>query len=113
MNLLDDFELEDNAIIGGIAGFVEDSVEREQPIEESEESELPSNNDALEIDGKNDRLRLLYNQDPNFALHIVNRFIEHKRVAKLNLNFKMIMAEIEDEIEQMREDEENANRNDC
>ena len=112
MNFLGNFELEDNAIVGGIAGFVEESIEKEQV---PKEDDLPEAYDYTvpEECTKNDRLRLLYNQDPNFALHIVNKFLEHKKVAKANVEFKTIMAEIEDEIEQMREAEKNANENDC
>ena len=111
MNLLD-FELENNAIVGGIAGFVEESIEKEQG---PKEDDIPEVQDyAISKEGtKNDGLRLLYNQNPNFALHIVNRFLEHKKVAKANVEFMTVMAEIEDEIEKMKEDEENANKNDC
>jgi len=112
MNFLGDFELEDNAVIGGIAGFVEESIEKEQV---PKEDDLPETSDynISEEKTKNDKLRLLYNQNPNFALHIVNRFLEHKKVSKTNVEFMAVMAEIEDEIEQMREDEENADENDC
>ncbi len=112
MNLLGDFELEDNAVIGGIAGFVEESVEKEQMPKEDDLPEISDYNISDE-GAKNNKLRLLYNQNPNFALHIVNRFLEHKKVSKNNVEFITVMAEIEDEIEQMRKDEENANENDC
>ena len=111
MNLLGDFKLENNAVIGGIAGFVEESVEKEQGPKEDDIPEAP-NYDISEEGKKNDGLRLLYNQDPNFALHIVNKFLEHKKVAKANVEFITIMAEIEDEIEKMKEDEENEKYND-
>jgi len=112
MNLLEDFELENNAVIGGIAGFVEESMEKEQMPKEDDTPEIPDY--GISGEGtKNDGLRLLYNQAPNFALHIVNKFLEHKKVAKANVEFMTVMAEIEDEIEKMKEDEENANKNDC
>ncbi len=112
MNFFDDFEIEDNAIIGGIAGFVEESIEKEQIPKENDEPDIFSD-DIPKGDTKNDGLRLLYNQNPRFALHIVNRFLEHKKISKINVEFKTVIAEIEDEIEQMREDEENADKNDC
>jgi len=112
MDFLSDFELEDNAVIGGIAGFVEESIEKEQATKEDDLPEVPDYNISNE-ETKNNGLRLLYNQDPNFALHIVNRFLEHKKVSKVNVEFMAVMAEIEDEIEQMREEEENANKDDC
>lgn len=111
MNFLGDFELEDNAIVGGIAGFVEESIEKEQTQEENGSPEVPEYN-TPEEKIKIDKLKLLYNQDPNFALHIVNRFLEHKKVSKSNVEFMTVMAEIEDEIEQMKEEEKNANSND-
>ena len=111
MNLLGDFELENNAIVGGIAGFVEESIEKEQVSKEDDIPEVSDYN-VSEEGIKSDGLRLLYNQDPNFALHIVNRFLEHKKVARANVEFITVMAEIEDEIEKMKEDEENEKRND-
>jgi len=112
MNLFDDFKIEDNAIIGGVAGFVEESIEKEQIPKEDDRPNI-SNDDIPEGDTKNDGLKLLYNQNPRFALHIVNRFLEHKKISKINVEFKTVMAEIEDEIEQMKEDKENADENDC
>jgi len=112
MDFLDDFELEDNAAIGAIAGFVEESLEEKQTLKKGDIPEEPDYN-VSEENVKNDRLRLLYNQNPNFALHIVNRFLEHKKAAKINIEFMAVMAEIEDEINQMREEKENADKNGC
>ena len=110
MNLLGDFELEENAVIGGIAGFIEESIEKEQ-IPEDDYFTEESDYNISEEDIKNDKLKLLYNQNPNLALHIINKFLEHKKISKTNVKFISVMAEIEDEIEQMKEEEENANKN--
>jgi hypothetical protein len=113
MNFFDDFDLADNAIMGGIAGFVEEFVENEQLSEKNGEPVELSNDDISEENIKNDGLRLLYNQNPNLVLHIINKFLEHKKVARTNRDFKIIMADIEEEIKQMKEDEKNADKNGC
>ena len=111
MNFFNNFDVTDNAIIGGIAGFVEESVENEQLLKKNDELIEPSNDDVPEESVKNDRLRLLHNQDPGFVLHIVDKFLKHKKVAKINRDFKIVMTEIEEEIEQMKKDEEDADKN--
>lgn len=112
MDFLDNFDIADNAIIGGIAGFVEEFVENRQSSEKNDKPIELSSDDILEETIENNGLRLLYNQNPSLVLHIINKFLEHKKVAKINRNFRIIMAEIEEEIEQMKEDEKNADKND-
>lgn len=102
-----DIDLADNAFIGGVLGFVEEAMENEG-FREDDGIKLTTE-DIKEEDLKDDRFRLLYNQNPDLAVYLINKFIQHKKAAPVNQRFKMIMAEIEEEIEQMKREEENGN----
>lgn len=106
------FDLADAAILGGIAGFVEEAIENER----FGEREKITTSDIDEKDIEDTNLRLLYNQNPDLVLYLINKFLDHKKVAAINHEFKIIMAEIEKEIEQMEKEEieknENSNRYD-
>lgn len=62
------FDSGDAAILGGIAGFVEESL-KEENIESDEELEEIRINPK---DLKEPNLRLIYNSDPEFFNYIVN-----------------------------------------
>lgn len=108
----DNFSLADAAILGSIAGFVEDAIDNER-LEERIEITV---SDIDEKDMGDTNLRLLYNQNPDLVLYLINKFLNHKKVAAVNREFKIIMAEIEEEIEQMKKEEveknESSDKND-
>jgi len=103
----DNFGLADAAILGGIAGFVEEAVDNERFGEREE----ITTSDIDEKDIEDTNLRLLYNQNPDLVLYLINKFLNHKKVAAINHEFKIIMAEIEREIEQMEEEKEEIGKN--
>jgi len=104
---LGDIDLADNAFVGGILGFVEEAME-DGRFGESDDIKLTAE-DIKVGDLEDDRLKLLYNQDPDFVIYLVNKFIQHKKISPVNQKFRVIMAEIEEEIEQMEREEENGN----
>lgn len=98
-------DLADNAFVGGILGFVEEAME-DGRFGENDDIKLTAEDIKVE-DLEDGYLKLLYNQDPDFVIYLVNKFIQHKKISPVNQKFKAIMAEIEEEIEQMEREEEN------
>jgi len=102
-----DIDLADNAFVGGILGFVEEAMESGRF---GEDDNIKLTAEDIKVENlEDDRLRLLYNQNPDLVVYLVNKFIQHKKISPVNQGFKVIMAEIEEEIEQMEREEENGN----
>jgi len=104
---LSNTDLADGAFVGGILGFIEEAIENER-FGENNDTELTA--DDIREESLNDvNFRLLYNQNPSLAVYLVNKFIEHKKMAPINHKFKIIMTEIEEEIKQMKREKAHGN----
>lgn len=105
-----DIDLADNAFVGGILGFVEEAMKNERFGKDGDVKLAVG--DIREEDLENDCFKLLYNQNPNLAVYLVNKFVQHKKIAPVNQMFRVIMAEIDEEIKHMKREEKDGNRND-
>ena len=105
INFMDeDFELEDNAIIGGIAGFVEESMESDSIKDNIDEADsiVPS---VDKEDITDTTLRLLYNQNPGLANHVIESFLRDKMGSEERRVNRIIMNEIDEEIDYLKKEE--------
>lgn len=104
---LNDFGIEDAAIIGGILGFADEAIKVEQEGEEDTKDTI----DSIEIEPEeiSDRhLRSFCRGHPELFKYMVRKTIEFKRKAVMQRHIDAIERETRWEIEQMRKDENNA-----
>lgn len=96
------FDLADGAIIGGIAGFAEEAGQDER----FGENEQITKADIKEEDIGDSNLRLLYNENPDLVVYLINKFLARKKMATINREFRLVMNEVKEEIKQNKKEEE-------
>jgi len=105
MNLFDgDFDAEDAAILGGVLGFADESVQEE---ERSVEEVVDNNEEEVSVGEVSDvDMKLLYNDDPEFFTDIVKLARNHRKIwakkkeeVKFAEEYAQMMQEINEEVE--------------
>lgn len=113
MDFLDNFELADAAIIGGIAGFVQDSLKSEDKWSNEdgfdEEDFARAVEDEVALSGDT-QLRLLYNENPGLVRFLIRKVYEDREKAVKAAEEKeieQVNKEMREEIERMEADAAN------
>jgi CRISPR/Cas system CMR subunit Cmr4 (Cas7 group RAMP superfamily) len=98
-----DFQHDDFAFgiaLGGIMGFVEESIKEEESFEDFKFTQ-----ENIEIDKVTDEdLKRFYYRNPDLFIYLVNKALEFRKSAKINREYKTVMKEIESEIDDMRKE---------
>ena len=104
MDLFDgDFDSEDAAIFGGIAGFAEESIREENRTDDDVEA---SEESVKSESSKETSLRRMYNTNPSLFNHIVRLVVRHRKSwRKIREQKELELDQVGHELEAMKETE--------
>lgn len=106
---LNNFEIEDAAIMGGILGFADEAIKAEQEDEENIKDAV----EDIEIEPEeisDEHLRSFCREYPELFKYMVKKTIEFRRKAAVQRYIDAVEREIKWEVDQIRKDEDNASQ---
>ena len=103
----DGFDASDAALLGGVLGFVEESIKAEEGGEREFDEMADEAIDNYVANGVDTQLRLLYNDNPGLVQHLIKRAYESRARYKARMEDQEIEAVRNEMLEELREQEEN------
>lgn len=93
----DDFGFDDAFIVGGIAGFIQDSVEEERPCEEAEQACLIEDELEDAVDNFKRQDEMIRNTDPDFSDWVIRKALQQRQDAEIRQVAEEVISEYEED----------------